>query len=52
MQKKTTKRLILDKITVANLSLHELRQAVGGRMNPTISACKTNCEITDVCVEH
>ncbi len=50
MQKKTTKRLILDKITVANLSLHELRQAAGGRMNQTISACGgESCPMSDVC---
>ena len=43
MQKKKTKRLTLEKLTVAVLSTDELRSAGGARPNPTVSACMLQC---------
>jgi hypothetical protein len=43
MQKKSPKRLILNKITIANLSPSELGQVQGGLPRETVSGCAMQC---------
>jgi hypothetical protein len=41
--KKTVKRLSVDRQTIRNLVSVELGGAAGGRINPTVSLCETEC---------